>query len=81
MVAYTNTSVARFNPKSKAICVEILSDNVTAITDKTKITMINFCHAFTLAVFRALNSHSPKIEITITKTSLRIIKLSQKQIC
>jgi hypothetical protein len=81
MVAYTNTSVARFSPKSKAICVEILSDKVTAITENTKITIISFCHAFTLAVLRALNSHSPKTEIAITKTNLRIMKLSQKQIC
>lgn len=78
IVAYTNTSVARFNPKSTAICVEILSDKVTAITEKTKSKIINFCHAFTLAVLRALNNHIPKKDIENIKISFSIINLSQK---
>jgi hypothetical protein len=70
--------VARFNPKNKAICVEILSDKITPITANTKKTIINFCHALTLAVLRALSSHSPKNDIERIKNTLRIINLPQK---
>jgi hypothetical protein len=78
IVAYTKTSVARFNPKNAASCVEILSDKVTAITANTKITIINFCQALTLAVLRAFNSQKPKKVTATIKVILRIMKLSQK---
>jgi hypothetical protein len=78
IVAYTKTSVARFNPKNKAICVETFSDKIIPITAKTKKTIINFCHALTLAVLRAFNNHSPKKDIAIIKNSLRIINLPQE---